>query len=572
MQMQWEILQPDRALVQQLQQHLNCHPIIATVLANRDIAAPDQADAFLRPSLEALPSPMLLDGMEAAVERICHALRHQEKILVFGDYDADGITATSVLVSFLQAAGADVAFHLPHRIEEGYGLLPKHITHLALPQHCKLIITADCGSSSLEAIAAARRFNIDVIVTDHHNPGQQLPEALAVINPKKEGQPSPLNDLAGVGVAFYLSVALRMDLRRQGWWQYREEPNLKAYCDLVAIGTVADMVPLTGVNRVLTRAGLDYLNNHPRPGLQALLEASAIRHLPVSSDDIAYKLAPRINATGRMAHPKFAFDLLNAATVDQARQLAETLNILNKRRQTLENKILNQIVQRLESQPGLLKGHSLLLAGENWHQGVLGIVAAKLAARYYRPVLLLSTREGECKGSGRSIPQVDLFKALGHCRDLLESYGGHRQAAGLTFKSENINKVQAAFETAVTQMLTSQILGPQLSVDCEVRFEQITPRLVDELQPLEPFGADNPAPLFLARDVRVAKAAIVGQRHRRMTLCQETQCGPLLGAIQFNLPEDLPRAAYFDALIFRLQWNRYKGRKEIQLVVESSTV
>lgn len=570
MQMQWKILQPDASLVQEIQRQLKCHPITAMVLANRNIGSAQQAAGFIHTDLGSLPAPSSLNGMPAAVARICDAIRREEKILVFGDYDADGITATAVLVNFLKAAGADVAFHLPHRIQEGYGLQPVHIMQLAVPQRIGLIITVDCGSASTEAIAAANRFKIDVIVTDHHNVAGEPTGVHAFINPKAAGQPAELAELAGVGVAFYLAIGLRIALRDQGWWKERPEPNLKAYCDLVAIGTVADMVPLTGVNRVLVRAGLEQINARPRPGIQALLAAGGIRQKNISADDIAFRLAPRINAAGRMTHPRAAFDLLNAPSVDAAQPLAQDLNVLNQRRQQMENKIFDHIIGQLESRPEVLaRKKALFLAGTGWHEGVLGIVAAKLVARYHRPAIVVSAHDGVAKGSGRSIEQVDIYAALGRCAHLLDKYGGHRLAAGLTVQTEHVGALQKAFESAVAELMPLATPRPELRIDSQLELDQICPQLLDELETLAPFGAGNPPPLFMARNVRVTTAAIVGQRHRRMVLCQPDQCSPPIGAIQFNITTDTPRAQSFERLAFRLQWNRYRGDKEIQMIVEA---
>ncbi|MEJ2037804.1 MAG: single-stranded-DNA-specific exonuclease RecJ [Desulfosarcinaceae bacterium] len=375
MQTQWNILQPDLQLVDTIREHLDCHPILARILANRRFMSTDMVDTFLSPSMAALPSPENLVDMDKAVARICTALQQDEKILVVGDYDADGVTATAVLVDFLQASGARVQYHLPHRVEEGYGFSPEQVMQLALPGKAGLIITVDCGTSSHEGVEAARRFGIDVVVTDHHNPESSLPEALAVINPKRGGHSQPLADLAGVGVAFYLAVALRAALREQGWWDSRPEPNLKALCDFVAIGTIADIVPLTGINRTLTRAGLEVMGTGARPGIQALLQASGIRSSPVTAEDIAFRLAPRINAAGRMAHARLAFNLLRACDPDKAGGLADTLNALNSRRQQTEGKIFREAVARIDNQPGLADKKTILLADTHWHEGVLGIVA-----------------------------------------------------------------------------------------------------------------------------------------------------------------------------------------------------
>lgn len=569
MQMQWKILQPDRDLVREIQQHLQCHPITATVLANRQIGSIDDAKQFLQPGLDKLPSPDLLIGLKKAVARIIKALRDREKIMIFGDYDADGITATVVLFKFLSAAGADVFYHLPHRVKEGYGLQPMHIAQLAAPRHTGLIITVDNGSSSFDAVAAAKRFGVEIIVTDHHNVDGGIPDAFSVVNPKMTGQPLELADLAGVGVAFYLVIALRSALRALGWWQDRSEPNLKAYCDLVAIGTVADMVSLKGVNRVLTRAGLEQIANAPRPGVRALMGACGIRQGAANSEDIAFKLGPRINAAGRMAHAQIAFDLLNAADIETATPLAQDLNLLNQRRQETELDIYQYIVDNVDRWPDFSRRKTLVLAGTDWHPGVLGVVAAKLTARYHRPAIVLSVQDGVVKGSGRSVPHLDLYTALERCASLLTSFGGHRMAAGLSLQTENIGRLQTTFESVVAEMRDGRQAPPELEIDCEINLDQVSGQLLDELERLSPFGMDNPQPIFAARDVRVLKAAIVGQRHRWMQVCQPHQSTAPMTAIQFNIEPDAPRAGSFERLAFRLQWNRYKSRKEMQLVVEA---
>ena len=574
MQLQWDIARPDPDIVRGIQQHLQCHLITATVLANRGVQSTGQAETFISPSLNSLPPPDQLHGMGEAVQRIHRALMNNEKILVFGDYDADGVTATVLITEFLRTLGARVVRHLPHRVKEGYGLQPAHINQIAAAQHITLIITVDCGSSSFEAVTAAKRFGIDVIITDHHNIGPELPGALAVINPKRSGQPIEFRDLAGVGVAFYLAIGLRMYLREQGWWADGGQPNLKTMCDLVAVGTVADMVPLRGINRVLTRTGLEVLNHQPRPGLQALIAVSGIRRTPVTSDDISFRMAPRINAAGRMAHAVAAYELLAATSLSRANQLAKNLNEFNQRRQEVETQIFNHIIARLEKRPDLLTPNSLVLAGENWHEGVLGIVASKLVGRYYRPVIVISTQDGSAKGSARSVAEIDLYTALGYCEEYLSQYGGHRLAAGLSLQTQNVSQLRRAFENAVgvvsAEATEVDQLTPKLDIDCEIDFDDISPGLIDELESIAPFGSDNPAPIFMTRNIQVASAAIVGKRHRRMLLQQQDKADLPITAIQFNLAPDSPKADFFTQLAFGLQWNYYKGDRQIQLVVKAT--
>ncbi|MBT8339677.1 MAG: single-stranded-DNA-specific exonuclease RecJ [Desulfatitalea sp.] len=567
--MQWKILSPDPNQVQEIQNCLQCHPITAKVLANRKLGATDQIHTYLNPKLGALPDPASLAGMQTAVARIVRAIQGKEKILIFGDYDADGITATAVLNHFLRVAGARTTCHLPHRVEEGYGLRPMHITHLAVRQGIGLIITVDNGSGSHDAIHAAAKFGIDVIVTDHHNIVHQLPGAHAVLNPKRAAQPSDLTDLAGVGVAFYLTIALRTTLREMGWWRQNPEPNLKAYCDFVAIGTVADMVSLKGINRVLVLSGLDQINRHPRPGITALLRAAGMDRNAVTAEDIAYRLSPRINAAGRMAHAKVALDLLCAQSIAAAEPLAHDLNVLNQRRQQLEAELFHHIVAFLDARADTSNRKSLLVAGANWHEGVLGIVATKLVERYRKPVLVLSGKDCMAKGSGRSVPHIDLYDTLNRCAHLLETFGGHSSAAGLSLRLENIDPLRHAFEAAVQQAQCETEAASELLIDSELNLDQIDARLIDDLERLSPFGTDNPAPIFMARNVRVTSAAMVGHRHRKMTLCQPHQQARPIDAMLFNLSPDTPRPDAFDRIAFRLKWHHYRSSKQIQMVVEA---
>jgi len=327
-------------------------------------------------------------------------------------------------------------------------------------------------------------------------------------------------------------------------------------------------VPLTGVNRILAKTGLRQINTLSRPGIEALRAVCNIRQGAISSEDVAFRIAPRINAAGRIAHAGVALDLLNTSNPDAAHELAEALNHFNHRRQTIEQQIFDQIVRRLESRSDLLDRRTMLLADETWHQGVLGIVASKLTARYHRPVVLIAVKDGVGKGSGRSIPELDLFAALAKCNHLLEKFGGHRLAAGITIRVENIRKLQAAFEEAVNQLVPEHDAGAMLEIDSEIEFSQINPQLMDQLEDLEPFGTDNPPPVFIARHVHVTSAAMVGRCHRRMSLCQASDNTAPIDAIHFNMTPDTPRADSFERLAFRIQWNRYRGEKRIQLIVE----
>jgi len=566
---QWHMLQPDPETVRELSQRLNCHPITAAVLTNRNIKTQSDAHHFLKASLSNLRPPASLKGTDAAVKRIYDAITGNQKILIFGDYDVDGITATVVLLNFLRYAGADVTYYIPHRINEGYSIQPRHISHYARPNQFDLIITADCGSSSHQAVAAANKAGIDMVITDHHNIGEDIPPALAVINPKRHDCQAGLQNLAGVGVAFFLLICLRTYLRDKGFWQKRQEPNLKSYCDLVALGTVADMVPLVEENRILCKAGLDLISSGHRPGLTALAEASGIRNDTLDAEDIAFRLAPRLNAAGRMDHAARAVELLTTQDVGYAATAAQTLNQLNQKRQQLEKGTLAGIEAYLAINPSLLRQRSLVLSQDGWHAGLLGIVASRIMERYYRPVVLIATEDGYGKGSARSIAGINLYDALAACQQYLESFGGHSMAAGLRIRRENIADFQNAFEKAIRDRAGSENLLPRLNIDGELDFAAISAGLIDELESLMPYGAGNPEPIFVSSDVRVVSSRILGQHHRRMVLRQSSRPGtPSFQAIHFNVDDRSAREKRFAKVAYKLRWNRWKDSKTAQIVVE----
>jgi single-stranded-DNA-specific exonuclease len=565
----WQIHQPDPDIVEKLSRELRYHPITAAVLVNREITTLSDAKDFLNTSLTNLRSPFSLQDMETAVDRITKAIISDEKILIFGDYDVDGVTSVVILLTFLRYAGADVSYYIPHRITEGYSIQPGHITQYVRPNQFDLIITADCGAGSHQAVEAANRFNIDIIITDHHNISADIPPALAVINPKRHDCHAGLQNLAGVGVAFFLLICLRTRLREMGFWDERPEPNLKEYCDLVALGTVADMVPLIEENRILSKTGLELIKTGHRPGLTALLEASAIGNQSLSAEDIAFRLAPRLNAAGRMDHAARAVDLLIAKDIDAANKTAHTLNLLNRKRQDLEKGILADIQRFIDKNASLLRLRSLVLYQQGWHAGVLGIVASRMMRTYHRPVVLISLQDGVGKGSARSIEGLNIYDALSACGQLLEGFGGHAMAAGLQIREDNIADFQNAFESEIQRTAPPETLAPTIRIDSELEFGAISDKLIDELEMLMPFGAGNPEPLFLARDVKVVSSKIVGQNHRRMVLSQASgYAAATIPAIHFNINDDDAKKFRFDRMVFRLNWNRWNGKKSAQIVVE----
>jgi single-stranded-DNA-specific exonuclease len=559
-------LQPDERLVRSIQRKAGCLPVTAAVLANRGLSEEKALQAFLHPSLRMIERGMEMAGMKSAVPRIAQAVLSREKILVFGDYDADGITATALLHEFLLQCGADASYYIPHRLEEGYGLKPEHIREVASERGIGLVITVDCGSGSCEAVETACRCGIDVIVTDHHTI-EETPPAVAVINPQRGDCRARTDCLAGAGVAFILLVCLRKHLREQNFWTPGEEPNLKACCDLVALGTVADIVPMINENRILTKTGLSVINTSPRPGIRALIEVSGLKKPFLTAEDLAFRLAPRLNAAGRMAHAHQAVELLEASNMDDALRIAGSINECNVERQSVENRVHRRIIMHLSDKPELLSQNSLVLAGGDWHEGVLGIVASRLVQQYHKPVVLLAKNGAIAKGSARSIAGIDLYKAIAACSNRLLTFGGHPMAAGLSLSVENIEAFRKAFEQAVTGAAETTDLSPGIDIDASIDLAMISEQLADELERLAPFGPQNEEPLFAAKDIAVVKAFPIGQSHKRLFLRQGPGSGKTIEAIWFNAPETCRKDARFAELVFRLRWNYWNGGKRMQLVI-----
>ncbi|MGD8880927.1 MAG: single-stranded-DNA-specific exonuclease RecJ [Desulfobacterales bacterium] len=571
MEKKWHILEPDAETVNKLHARLHCHPITATILVNRKLTSAQEASRFISCPLSAVRTPFSLKDMDVAVQRIYRAIIENENILIFGDYDVDGITATAVLLNFLGEIGAKVSAYIPHRIKEGYSLQTHHIRDFALPNRIQLIITADCGSGSHDAVIAACDSGIDVIVTDHHMISEKIPPAVAVLNPKRHDCQSGMEMMAGVGMAFSLVVGLRKYLRDHKYWKDRLEPNLKNLCDLVALGTIADMVPLVEENRIYSKVGLDLINSAIRPGLSALRKVAGIANRPTDAEDIAFRLAPRLNAAGRMDHASIALKLLTTTNNATAQQLAESLNGLNDRRQKQEHLILDDILPDFEHHPDHLKKKALVCWHPEWHQGVLGIVASRIMEKYFRPVVLIAVKEEFGKGSARSIPGLNLFKALHACQHCLEDFGGHSMAAGLTIRTQNLAEFQNTFEKTVAKMTRSDDSIPQLNIDAEIKFADITEILIDEIEALSPFGTANPEPVFMTRNVKVVSSKIVGRNHRKMLLAQDADSrSKPVHAIRFNADGRMQTETAFSRIAFRMRWNRWNANKTIQLIIEDA--
>ena len=565
----WRILNPDLQSVEKITQDLNCTTTFAEILVNRNIISAKKASTFLQPSLNNMRPPFSIKDMDLALDRIGRAIADDEKILIFGDYDVDGITSAAVIFEFLDTIGVDTSLYIPHRLNEGYGLQPEQISEYAIPNNIDLIITTDCGSSNHEAIQRAKNAGVDVIITDHHRVGTEPSEAVALINPNRADCMAGFEHLAGVGVAFMFVVALRKHLRDINYWDNRIEPNLLRLCDLVCLGTIADAVPLVAENRILSHAGINLIKaGKSRRGLKTLLELCRIDEKNITAEDIAFKIVPRLNAAGRMGHAGTAMELLRAQNTATAAEIAQSLNTLNETRKETESEILTEVRNYLVINLQESKKSAIVIAHHQWHEGVLGIVAARLVEQYHRPVVLISTHNGLGKGSARSIPGFDLYRGLSRCARWLEAFGGHAMAAGLRIKPENIEGFKEQFQTSVEDTVQPGDFVSELLIDSEIKFGDISDRLLDEIDRLRPFGEGNPNPLFMARSISVKSSQIVGQNHRRMVLCQASSGShKSFGAIHFNSVNDTAGPKAYHRIAFRLNWNHWKGEKYPQLII-----
>jgi single-stranded-DNA-specific exonuclease len=513
----WRVYPERLDLTQQLSSHHDLPPLVARLLLNRGLCGPEEILAFLDPSLERLTSPMGLPDLDTAADRLARAVRRREPLVVYGDYDADGLTAASLLTQFFQELGLPVVTYIPDRLTEGYGLNQPALAKLA--SQARLLVTVDCGVSDTTEVAWAREQGLEIIVTDHHELPPELPPALAVVNPKRAGEAYPFETLAGVGVALLLALGVRARLREEGWFKNHPEPNLRGYLDLVALGTAADVVPVLGENRILVHQGLKVLEETRRPGLLALKEVAGMNGKTVTFRDLGFKLAPRINAAGRLGQALGALHLLLATDFSQARSQAKILNDLNRRRQSLEGEVLRQALELIRRQ-GLDKRPVLVLGQEGWHPGVLGIVAARLAEEFHRPVALVSLKEGLGKGSARSVEGFHLFQGLKACHRHLIKFGGHQAAAGFSLAEENLPALQEALEDAFQTQIGDVRLRPTLKVDAAVNLFDLDQGFYKALQRLRPFGPGNPEPVFVCETVECLTSRVVGERHLKVQISQ----------------------------------------------------
>lgn len=561
----WSLKPAAPEVVEALAASCSIGTLLAHCLVVRGVTTPDEARAVLQAPLEAVHDPFLIRDMDRAVERLRRAIAGGERIAVYGDYDVDGITATALLVSFLNECGVLASYRLSNRFSEGYGMHTNAVDELAA-EGASLIVTADMGVSNAAEVAYATEKGIDVIVTDHHEAPSALPPAVAVLNPKRPDCSYPYKGLAGVGVIFKLVMGLRSSLREAGFFQ-SSPPNLKRHTDLLALGTVADVVPLTGENHLLVKHGLEELSYTRKVGLQALKQVAGVDGKRITAGHVGFILGPRLNAVGRLGDAGLGVELLLAQRKEDALELARRLDKENRRRKTIQEAVLDEarrLVEELKPLPP-----ALVLASDSWHQGVLGIVASKIAELFWRPTMLI-TVDGEVgKGSARSIPRLNLYEALSRCGAWLEEFGGHRSAAGCTIAADQIAPFREAFAQAVESMLEPEAYEPELVLDAEVPLSAWTVDIVRSLGALEPFGPGNPSPVFATRGVTVpSEPRWVGQRqnHLKMRVSDGAASCEVIGfGVEGQLPEaELGAGARVD-LAYQVQINTWNGREQVQL-------
>ncbi len=553
-----------------LASELGLHPLSARVLVHRGLRTPEAASAFLTDKLADLPDPFRMKGMVAAVDRLYRAVREKERITLYGDYDVDGVCSTSLLALFLRELGARPATYIPHRLDEGYGLNVQAVEKIAA-DGTRVLVTLDCGVTSVSEIARAKELGLDVVVVDHHTVPPTLPPAVAVLNPHQPGCEYPTKHLCAAGVAFNLCMGLRKRLRDDGWFATRKEPNLKALLDLVAMATVADVVPLTGANRILVFHGLQELSAGRRYGVRALKEVAGLdADSPVTAGQVGYRLGPRINAAGRLHDASLGLQLLCSETLEAARSLASVLDRANAERQGIESGILTEALAQAAERADQARG--FVLYSDGWHPGVIGIVASRIVERYHRPTVMVGVKDGVGKGSARSIEGFHLYDAISGCADLLARFGGHKHAAGLTVEAKHLPAFREAFERIAKQRLTPEDLIPRCKVDAVVGVSELDERAVEALQRLGPFGQGNPEPVLVLRH-QVARPRVLphksgGAGHLKLALVD----APSVDAIGFGMADRLALTEGPVDLAFQASFDTFRGQRRLSLKLKDLRV
>ncbi|HPJ78470.1 MAG TPA: single-stranded-DNA-specific exonuclease RecJ [Prolixibacteraceae bacterium] len=562
----WSIKpQGDNNDIKHLSAALNVNMVIANLLAQRGVKTFNEARSFFRPRLSDLHDPFLMKDMDRAVERLERAIRNQEKVLIYGDYDVDGTTSVAMLYLFLKDYLTHIDYYIPDRYTEGYGISPQSI-EFAAREDFSLVIVLDCGIKAVEKVKMARDQGLDFIICDHHNPGESIPEAVAVLDPKRPDCPYPYKELSGCGVGFKLLQAytLKNNINPE---------KLHDLLDLVVVSIASDIVPITGENRVLAWYGLKKLNTDQGMGLQTIINFTGLKGEEISISDIVFKIGPRLNASGRIEHGKKSVQILVSVDTVSSDALGEEIDSFNEIRKTLDRDITQDALDMIERDEAMRSRNSTVIYNRDWHKGVVGIVASRLTEFYYRPTVVLTESNGLATGSARSVKDFDLYEAIGACSDLLESYGGHMYAAGLTMRIENVRAFSERFEEIVTKTVTSRQQLQTVEVDAKLALHEITPRFFRVLKQFAPFGPHNNIPVFVTEDVIDAGTSrLVGKNleHIKLDLMEPDASSGIFAGIAFNMASKFPviqSGTPFD-ICYSVELNEFRGKTNLQLNIK----
>lgn len=552
----WEIYKTNEEKVEELQKKYKLNRLLSTLLTNRGITEETKIEKFLNPKRSDFYDPFGMPDMEKAVERILKAIENKEQIIIYGDYDVDGITSVTVLKSFLEERGIQVNVYIPNRLNEGYGLNKTAMEEIA-KQGNKLMITVDCGITAVEEVEYAKKFGIETIITDHHEPAEELPKAIAVVDAKRKDNKYECRNLAGVGVVFKLIQALSIKLKL-------DQKEYLKYLDIVCVGTISDIVPLTDENRVIVKLGLKLVEQTKNLGLKEILQSCG--YSKINSTTISFGVAPRINACGRMGHQEEALNLLLSKEEKEVKELTQKINEYNKIRQEIEKNIYNEAIEQIEKERNDNK-NTIVVFGKGWHHGVIGIVSSKITELYFKPSILLCEEDGECKGSGRSIPGFDLHEALMECNDTIEKFGGHAMAVGININKEKIEEFKEEFEKIAKEKEVDKII-PILNLDAEIKLDDVNKEMVDSLKELEPFGEANKMPIFAFRNLKIDSIRSLSDgKHLKLSVKDNKN---IINAIGFNMGAlaDTYRIGDRVDIAGNLEINSFNGVDSIQINIK----